>query len=173
MCDSSDGDGHFGSFELRSSCPKCPTLNGHSDRFNARPSAPGYPCAARSPPQILIQGGDDLSQTSALIASRQLFNPSFEPSHGLWGNFTSIDGFPSRKAEPQETTVLGAIHGALALIHPQFEATRVSTCTELNSYPFSGASSSNATFVVLRSKAYKNKFVQALMTAVFNTAQRA
>jgi len=78
-----------------------------------------------------------LFQTSALIASCQLFDSSFEPSHGLGSNFTPIGGFPSGKAEPQETAVLRAIHGALTLIHLQFEATRDESA-DIGHHPFTG-----------------------------------
>ena len=77
---------------------------------------------APPPSEVLTQGGDDLSQASALVAPRQLFDPSFEPRQCLRSNLTPIGRVTSREAKPQETSVLRSVHGTLALIHFQLEA---------------------------------------------------
>jgi hypothetical protein len=126
---------------------------------------------ANPPSPIRVQGAHDLFQTSALIASGQLFDSSFEPSHGLGSNFTPIGGFPSGKAEPQETAVLRAIHGALTLIHLQFEATRDEP-TDAGHHPFTGSHAAHIGVCLeyvqkpaTGYKMFKNNALQALILA--------
>ena len=78
---------------------------------------------AKPPLQVLTKGGEDLSQASALVASRQLFNPSVEPRESLWSHLAPVRRFPPSEAAPQKTAVLRAIHGTLAPVPLHLEAT--------------------------------------------------
>ncbi len=45
---------------------------------------------AYPPPEVLIEGGDDLTQASPLVASRQRFDSRFETRQGLGSNLASL-----------------------------------------------------------------------------------
>src|SRR3712207_1395628 len=76
---------------------------------------------AYPPPEVRIQGGDELLQTSPLVTSRPRFDSRFEPCQGFGSNLAPVGGSTPGKAEPQKTAVVRVVHGALARLHLQLE----------------------------------------------------